>query len=606
MRLSILTLMTGLLVACGDDNPTDPPVQDPNRLRVINGPATCSGCGSVDLTVAGPDLDKVIEVTILQHATQLVITSTTEIRHFVGDSGLVLQLKVTFLDSVPAGEYDLQLEAPGRSGSLKILGAVKLTSAFGGPGEPPQPPPPPGPTGVVRVTATSSGPRPPGDFLATVTPCDPVYVCPGKPVSPGGRVSIPLNPGTYTISLAQVPTSCTVAQPTAVAVTVVANQTVDVSFSVTCTTPATGTLRVSAPTTGFRSTAPYAAGVSPCDFIHACSTSVSPGGTALMQLNTGTYTVTLDAIPSGCTVAGSRSQQVTIGQGQTVDVTFSVTCPPAGTVHVTASVTGGDPDNSFFVTEGECDYYYYDCTSVPITVGYSVDFTLAPGNHSIGLSGIEGNCTVAGANPRSVMVVSNVRTDVNFAVTCVATGRIRVSVSTTGPDPDAGYQVTIGACNVWPCTLSADANGFVEFDRVPGTYFVQLSDVASNCSVSAPNPASVTATAGTTTNVAFAVTCTALPPPPPTGVVRVTAPTTGTNRDLAYNVVNESSCDFYYGCTQLSLAASGAVEFTAVAGSQVFRLTDIAANCTVTGANPATVTVVGNATTELAFPVTCH
>ncbi len=91
----------------------------------------------------------------------------------------------------------------------------------------------------------------------------------------------------------------------------------------------------------------------------------------------------------------------------------------------------------------------------------------------------------------------------------------------------------------------------------------------------------VTTTASSTTNVTFQVTCTALP------VVRVTAPTSGTNRDASYSVVNETTCDYYYGCDQKVLPATGTVEFKVATGSYVFRLIDIASNCTVNGNNPA-------------------
>ena len=133
-----------------------------------------------------------------------------------------------------------------------------------------------------------------------------------------------------------------------------------------------------------------------------------------------------------------------------------------------------------------------------------------------------------------------------------------------------------------------------------GTYTVRLTDVASNCTVNGTNPVVVTATAGSTTNVTFQVTCTALP------VVRVTAPTSGTNRDASYSVVNESTCDYYYRCDQQVLPAAGAVEFKVATGSYVFRLIDIASNCTVTGPQPGHGERRGRRTTDLVFPVTCQ
>src|SRR5207247_5982751 len=56
---------------------------------------------------------------------------------------------------------------------------------------------------------------------------------------------------------------------------------------------------------------------------------------------------------------------------------------------------------------------------------------------------------------------------------------------------------------------------------------VQLTGVAGNCSVTAPNPRTVTVTAGATAPTAFAVSCTAL-----TGNLTVTTTTTGLSLDL--------------------------------------------------------------------------
>jgi hypothetical protein len=214
---------------------------------------------------------------------------------------------------------------------------------------------------------------------------------------------------------------------------------------------------------------------------------------------------------------------------------------------------------------------------------------------------VAGNCTVTAPNLRTVTLVSDRTTDVVFTVTCVAVARIRVTAPTTGPDADQSYLVSLGACAGSPCTeVWMDAGGNLEFTRIPGTYTIELKDVAPNCAVTGPNPITVTVTAGTT-NIAFPVTCTPLPPP---GTVRITAPTSGTNRDAGYYVVSEP-CD-YYGCTTQALPAGGFVEYTLVAGNYWFWLTDVAANCTINVPNPATVPVVSGMVTELVFPVSCQ
>lgn len=599
MRQSIVTLLAVLLVACGD-NPTNPPESTADQLRVINGPATCDACNDVEFTVAGPGLSTVTDASLKNHATGADIETSAEIRHFVGDSGPVLLIKLEFVGSAPTGDYDLRLhtvKTGGAQGSLNIPVAVKILAPPVGPGSPP---PIPGPTGTVHVTTTASGPVPPVQYLVTVTPCDPVYVCPGRELSPSGSVSIQLSPGNYTLALANVPANCTVAQPHSVTVTVVVNQTVNASFAVSCVVVQGGSIRITAPTTGAIPASPYAASVIPCDLVHPCSASVPPGGTGTIVQVPGNYTVSLENVPATCTVAEPRSVAVTVTASQTVNVSFSVTCPPAGTVRVAATVTGPDPDENFIVLEGECDWYYDDCNYKELSVGGSAVFSLVPGTYTITLFDVAPNCSVAAPHPRTVTVAANVQTDVAFAVTCVGIANIHVSTPTTGVDKDLYYAVEVSDCSAdLPCSQGMEAGGTLEIPVPSGTHTVRLTDIASNCTVSGTNPVVVTASAGSTINVAFQVTCTALP------VVRVTAPTSGTNRDASYYVVNETECDYYWGCNYQTLPATGAVEFHLTAGSYVFRLSDIASNCAVTGPNPVTVHAV-TGVTDLVFPVTCQ
>ena len=58
-----------------------------------------------------------------------------------------------------------------------------------------------------------------------------------------------------------------------------------------------------------------------------------------------------------------------------------------------------------------------------------------------------------------------------------------------------------------------DLDGVVAFGSLPaGDYFVDLDDVAENCSVSGSAARQVNVTAGNATDVTFDVSCTALPP----------------------------------------------------------------------------------------------
>src|SRR5438094_218329 len=117
---------------------------------------------------------------------------------------------------------------------------------------------------------------------------------------------------------------------------------------------------------------------------------------------------------------------------------------------------------------------------------------LAPGQHTVALT--------------------DVAASASFTVTCVAqTGTLTVTASTTGSnlDPD-GYTVTLDG-NASTSQPLATNGGTATFNAVAaGSHSVALSGVATNCTVSGPNPQSVTVPAGGTASASFTVNCTAL------------------------------------------------------------------------------------------------
>ena len=113
----------------------------------------------------------------------------------------------------------------------------------------------------------------------------------------------------------------------------------------------------------------------------------------------------------------------------------------------------------------------------------TVTFTgLAEGDHTVALSGVAGNCTVGGANPRTVAVPFGGTASTAFAVACVArVGELAVSAATTGSDLDPdGYTVTVDGGPGQAVGL----NGTVTFTGLAeGDHTVALSGVAGNCTV---------------------------------------------------------------------------------------------------------------------------
>src|SRR5205807_2613116 len=122
-----------------------------------------------------------------------------------------------------------------------------------------------------------------------------------------------------------------------------------------------------------------------------------------------------------------------------------------------------------------------------------------------------------------------------------------------------------------------------------GNYTLQILDLPANCSlVSGSNPRTVTVTAGTTTSTTFTVSCTATAT---TGTLTVATTTTGSNLDPdGYPFTVTASARTAHPATT---ATRGSASPEIPTGSYQVQLTpsSVAANCTVTSANPQTANV---------------
>ncbi len=272
----------------------------------------------------------------------------------------------------------------------------------------------------------------------------------------------------------------------------------------------------------------------------------------------------------------------------------SLTVPPTvGNITLTATTTGVDPDPDGYTISVDGT----DRGTLPATGTVTVE-DLAPGSHTVGLSGVSGNCLVDGANPRAVTVTAGESASLAFTITCTAppvgAGTLRIITSTTGAGSDPnGYVFSVDGGTTQPIAVSATVS---LTNLVPGSHSVTLSDIAGNCAVQGDNPRAVDLPAGGTADVSFAVTCTA----GAAGSIEVTTTTTGANPDPDGYAV---SLD---GAAQVPIAAAGTHRFEAVAsGDHRVELFGIAGNCFVQGENPRTVQVAAESPATVAFAVTC-
>ena len=307
----------------------------------------------------------------------------------------------------------------------------------------------------------------------------------------------------------------------------------------------------------------------------------------------GEHSILLGGVAANCSVA-ENPKAVTVTAGEAVTVAFEISCAATtGTLQVATSTTGPSPDpDGYVLTVDGADRG---------PLGASGEATLTevtPGEHTVGLSGVAGNCQVQADNPRPVTVSAGSSSSAAFTVTCATptpdAGNLQVSTTTVGPDPDPnGYTVALDGTTSQPIGVAAQAT---VTNVAPGEHTVRLANVAGNCSVQGNNPRPVSVPGGATAQVSFTVSCSAT-----TGSIEVDVATSGSPADPDGYTVKLEGRD-----PGLAVPVSGTVVFTTVnPGSRTVALTGLAPNCSVTGGESQSVSVTAGARAELSFAVVC-
>jgi Tol biopolymer transport system component len=322
----------------------------------------------------------------------------------------------------------------------------------------------------------------------------------------------------------------------------------------------------------------------PDGYTVAIVTQIKPvgvnGSVTIDGLSPGTHSVTLGNVDNQCSV-DQNPKAVTVFEGQTTPVSFSVECgETTGTLQV-ETVTEGSPagNGGYTVT--------VDGTQTqPISPTGSITFEgMAAGSHTVQLEEVPGNCTVNSSNPQDANVEASGTATVQFAVTCHSND-LTIRTETTGQQLDSnGYTVVVD--NV--LLQGIGVNGVAVFGELePGNHSVKLVGVAANCAVSGPNPRTVQLESGGT-EVLFQVTCLA-------GTLVVEVSTEGEPGVSTYL----TSVD---GSTSRSVPINGSTLFADLqAGPHSVELSGVPGACVVLGENPQTVEVPGS----VAFSVNCN
>jgi hypothetical protein len=268
-------------------------------------------------------------------------------------------------------------------------------------------------TGAIEVTVSTTGVDPdPDGYLVTLNGSQSQHIGVSASVVFSGVAA-----GEQTVELSGLEPNCSVGSDNPRSVAVSTGETARTTFAIVCTgtTGGTGSISVTASTTGVNLDPDGYTVVVRGDALggRVVSQPISSNATAeIPGLAPGDYELRLSDLAPNCLWASSLNavQVATVSAGSAAKVTFHVTCfdAPLGTLRVRTSTTGSPP---FFYLIG-----IDNRTVGGVGVNGAADFRLSAGSHKVSLQ-VGTSCSVAD-NPRTVQVISGATVEAAFKVTC--------------------------------------------------------------------------------------------------------------------------------------------------------------------------------------------
>ena len=264
-------------------------------------------------------------------------------------------------------------------------------------------------TGNIAVTTTTAGSDLPSGYTVIVD--DSI----SQPIGINAVVTfVGLATGRHVVTLGGVTSSCNMGGANPDTVSVSGGETAHATFDISCgAPPTTGNVVVTTATSGTSLPSGYTASL---DGGPASAIGINDSVTAT-GIAAGEHTVALSGVPGNCTAAGPNPQPVTVTAGSTARAAFTIGCAAAtGSLTVTTTTTGSNLPAGYTVTLDTGQ-------SGAIGANDSVTATEIPtGDHTVTLSGVPGNCTVASPNPLAVTVTAGATAEASFTISCGATG----------------------------------------------------------------------------------------------------------------------------------------------------------------------------------------
>ena len=235
------------------------------------------------------------------------------------------------------------------------------------------------------------------------------------------------------------------------------------------------------------------------------------------EIPAGAHVVRLGGLAGNCSVAGGPERAVTVTAGQEAPADFAVSCVArVGTLRVSTVTTGeeADADGDAVALQGALGQ---GVGSQRVGASASVTFpALREGLYTVVLGDVAPNCLLiepSSAVVRGVLATFGAAPELTFTIECRRTGTVRVAATTAGVDPDPdGYTVRVARDTTVPLDTLLTAAvvtpvGETAFRLGSGGYLVTLAGVAANCEPAGGATRRVQVSGGTTTELAFALTC---------------------------------------------------------------------------------------------------
>lgn len=198
-----------------------------------------------------------------------------------------------------------------------------------------------------------------------------------------------------------------------------------------------------------------------------------------LDISKGSHVLRLEGVSPNCSVASGNDQRIELTEGATSLAAFHIECiGNFGSIRVTTQTTGADQDLNGYAIMG-----IGLSAAVQPSTGTQVIANVRAGGTEVRIENVAANCVVDRPT-QFVNVTFGATVDARFNISCVQSGSLRITTSTTGVDIDPdGYTIDVqlvGSKTTTPIRVQSTGVATVT-PMLPGSYSITLKDAPPNC-----------------------------------------------------------------------------------------------------------------------------